>query len=117
MGGTQVISIESWKLSKKRDRPDVTCMGDLNKVKVQGLPEYSGSWTGFFDDTDKVPFESQRSTVPVEMVLYMDYTNNPELYDYGPAWIDLDQDTSVKDAAKVGGTFEAAGNWGSTLGF
>jgi hypothetical protein len=116
ISGTAVGSIKSFKLSLKRKKTDVTCMGDANEVQVQGLPAVSGSYTGVWDDVDTAPFTAQASTTYVDMVLYLDYTNNPEKYAYGPAWLDIDIDTSVDKAVDISGDFSAAGNWGDTFG-
>jgi hypothetical protein len=116
ISGTEIASIKSFKLSLKRKKTDVTCMGDDNEVQVQGLPAVSGSYTGFWDDSDLVPFQAQASTTYVDMILYLDYTNNPEYYAYGPAWIDLDLDTAVDKGVEISGDFAAAGSWTNTFG-
>ncbi len=116
IGGTLVVSIESWKLSLKKDTVDVTCFNDTNKVYVVGLPDFTGSFTGFWDDTDTVPFTEQAKSVYTSIILYTDYTNNNTKYAYGPAWMDMNIDTSVKDAVKISGDFKAAGAWSNTFG-
>ena len=115
IGGTIVASIESWKLSMKKDKVDVTCFGDPNKVQVIGLGDFNGSYTGFWDDADTVPFTAQASSTFSNMILYVDYTNSVTKYAYGPAWIDMSIDTSVKDAVKISGDFVAAGAWYSSF--
>jgi len=116
VGGTKVVSIDSWRLSLKRKTIDVTCFGDTNEVQVVGLPATTGSFTGFWDDTDKVPFTAQAQTTYTSIILYTDYTNNIGSYAYGPAWLDMQLDTSVSGAVKIGGDFSAAGAWSNTFG-
>jgi hypothetical protein len=116
LGGKKVGSIQSWKLSMKRKKTDVTCMEDLNEIQVQGLPSYSGSYTGVWDDTDTSVFEAQASTVAVTMILYPDYANAPTKFFYGPINVDLDMEGAVDSAVKITGDISAAGNWNNTLG-
>lgn len=90
-------------------------MNDANEVQVMGLPAVSGSYTGVWDDTDSVAFNAQKKTTSAFLILYPDYTNNPERYAYGPAWLDMDIDTAVDKAVETSGNFTAAGAWGNTL--
>ena len=115
INGVAVTTIKSFKLSLKRKTVDVTCMGDANEVQVVGLAAVSGSYTGVWDDADSVAFTAQKSTTAVNMVLYLDYTNNPEKYAYGPAWLDMDLDTAVDKAVDTSGSFSAAGGWITTF--
>jgi hypothetical protein len=116
IGGTAVASIDSWKLSLKRKTTDVTCFGDANEVQVVGLPNNSGSFTGFWDDTDTVPFTEQAKTTYTPIILYADYANQSGKYAYGPAWLDMSFDVSVGGAVKISGDFSAAGSWANTFG-
>jgi hypothetical protein len=113
--GSPVGTIKSFKLSLKRKQTDVTCMGDLNEVQVMGLPAVSGSYTGVWDDADSVAFNAQKKTTYAQIVLYLDYTNNPEKYAYGPCWLDMDIDTAVDKSVDTSGSFTAAGPWGNTF--
>ena len=45
----RLASCDSWKLDLAKDRVDVTCFQDPNKVSVLGLADYSGDLSGAWD--------------------------------------------------------------------
>jgi hypothetical protein len=109
---TPVASMATWSLDAKTDYVDVTAFGDTNKQYVAGLPDYSGAFSGFWDDTDTTVYTGQTSSTGVKMYLYPDYTNKPTVYWYGLANVDYSINADAGDAVKVSGSFSAAGNWG-----
>jgi hypothetical protein len=113
-GGTAipVASMATWNLSAKSDRADATSFGDGNKVRVVGLPDYSGKFDGFFDDTDSTVFLGSETLAGVPCYLYPDFTNAPSRYWYGLANVDYDITAAVGDAVKISANWDAAGTWG-----
>lgn len=101
-----------WSLSRKRDRVDVTSLGDANKIKVQGLPDISGDFEAAWDDADDSIFDASESADGAKMYLYPNHADYPTNYHYGPAWLDASIAGSRDGAVIITGTFEAAGNWG-----
>src|SRR5262245_48457894 len=45
-----VADLNSWTLDASKDRVEVTAFGDSNKIRVAGLPDYSGTLGGWWDD-------------------------------------------------------------------
>lgn len=109
---TPVAAQATWSLSAKTDRADVTSFGDSNKVRVMGLPDFSGKFDGFWDDTDNTLFAAAATLAGVPMYLYPDFANAPTKYWYGLANIDYDVSVGVSDAVKIAANWDAAGNWG-----
>jgi len=109
---TPVASMATWSLDVTTDRVEVTAFGDANKQYVQGLGDYSGAFSGLWDDTEATVFTGQTSSTGVKLYLYPDYTNAVTKYWYGTANVDYSVSVDVGDAVKVTGTFGAAGDWG-----
>lgn len=107
-----VIALSNWSLSLARDRVDVTAFGDVNKTKVQGLAEVSGSASGFWDDTEDTLFDAADSADGTNMYLYPDAANAEAKYWYGTAFLDISEiGAAVDGAVPVSVTFEAKGAW------
>lgn len=109
---TPIAAQAAWNLSAKTDRADVTSFGDTNKTRVMGLPDFSGGFSGFWDDTDSTLFAASATLAGVPMYLYPDYANAPTKYWYGLANVDYDVTVGVGDAVKISANWDAAGNWG-----
>jgi len=112
--GTQpatVASLNNWKLSYKPAMLDVTAFGDANKAKLPDLADITGSFSGFWDDTEDAPYTSASATAGAFIYCYPDITNSPTKYAYGPAYTTADIDVPVSGAATISGTFEASGDW------
>lgn len=109
-----VASLSHWSLDYSTDTVETTSFGDTNKTYVQGLPDVSVSFEGFYDDTDATIYTASRSTDGTKCYLYIS-TNAASKYAYGPAWINFSLDDSVSDAVKVTGSIAANGSWGVNL--
>ena len=107
-----LASMASWTINSETDKEETTSFGDTNKTYVQGLPDVSGDFSGFFDDTESALFTGAASADGVKLYLYPDYTNAPTKYWYGPAWVDYSVENAVDSAATVSGSFSANGAWG-----
>lgn len=106
-----VASLSSWSIDQSTDKAETTAFGDANKTYVQGLPDISGSLSGFFDDADTTLFSGSGSADGVKMYLYPS-TDAPSVYWYGPAWVDYSIEVGVGDAVSLSADFAANGSWG-----
>lgn len=111
---SNVIKMNAWTLNRTTDKIEVTAFGDANKTYVQGLPDVQGTFGGFWDDSESKPFTGASSTDGVKLYLYPS-SDAPTKCWYGPAWLDVSQDTSVSGAVTISGNFAANGSWGNTF--
>lgn len=105
-----VASLNAWSYSAKRDRVDVTCFGNLNKRKVLGLPDISGTLGGFFDSADPVIFEVADSTVAPLLRLIPNKLEPTHFWE-GLAYLDASITVSATGAVAVESAWDAAGDW------
>src|SRR4029077_8712688 len=105
-----IASLNTWKLSLKTDKEDVTCFGAPNKVYVPGLKDISGSVGGFWDSSDVTLFEAADAPTPGNLQLVPNTTEPTFLWE-GKAYMDADIDCSGLKVPKVTGSFMAAGPW------
>lgn len=106
-----VASLNGWTLDAKRDRADVTAFGDPNKVKVQGLPDYTGTIKGWWEATEtRKLFDVALGDVAVGLKL-VPSTLDPTYFFSGLAYVDANIDVSADGAITVGGSWAAAGAW------
>jgi predicted secreted protein len=108
-GGTAepVAFLNHWTLNFAVDTIDVTAFGDTNKVKVAGLPDASGSYSGFFDNATAQTYTAATDGVARKMYLYPDRTT-ATTYWFGTATLDMSIDASVDGAVTISGNFSAA---------
>lgn len=109
-----VASLNEWSLDIGRDRVDVTCFGDTNKQRVQGLPDYSGAIGGAWDkNTTPALFDVMLGDVAPFLQLIPD--NNDPTFGYeGLANLDGSIKVSANGAVTIAGKWDAAGNWTMT---
>lgn len=104
-------SLQSYTINFTRDKTDVTCFQDTNKVYLAGLKDCSGDFGGVFDtDYIQTLINAGDETDGVWIRITPD-TDYPEIFFMGPAWLDATVTGSVNDAIKVSGTFSANGAW------
>jgi hypothetical protein len=108
---TNLGALSSWDLNMATDTVEVTSFGDANKTYVQGLPDLSGSMSGFFEDSQDTLFDAAASADGVKIYLYPS-SDAPTIYWYGPAWVDASISTGVSAAITVSANFRANGSWG-----
>jgi hypothetical protein len=105
-----VVSLNSWKLSLKTDRIDVSCFGDVNRVYVPGLKDVSGSLGGYWNSEELALVEAADMVTPGLLKL-VPHSSEATFFWSGLAYMDADIDTSVDGAPALTGTFSAAGPW------
>lgn len=109
-GGTAepIAFLNKWTINFTTDKVDVTAFGDTNKVKVSGLPDATGSYAGFYDDSTAQLYTASQDGVARKFYLYPSNSNTAQ-YWYGTALFDFSADGGVSDAIAVSGSFDAAG--------
>ena len=100
-----------WTLDKSTDTVEVTSFGDSNKTFVQGLPNLTGTFSGFFDSAQDTLFDASESSTAVKMYIYPS-SDAPTIYHYGTAWVSASMSSSVSGPVTISGTFVAATSWG-----
>jgi hypothetical protein len=107
----QVVSLNAFTLSLKRDFEDVSTWGVTNKVYMPGLPDISGTLGGFLDADDLTLIQATQADTPGLLKLVPNTEEpSPELFFEGLAWMDVDINCSMQ-APKITGNFRAAGSW------
>lgn len=108
---TEVADISAFTLNLSTERVPVTCFGDTNIQRVTGLPDFSGTLTGFWNSlTTPRLFDVVLAGLPVELHLIPNRLE-PTFYFEGLANIDGAIDVSATGAVSFSGTWDAADNW------
>lgn len=107
-GGTPepVTFLREWSIDFSVDNIDVTSLGDTNKVYVAGLPDASGSFSGFFDSETAQLYTAASDGVARGFYLYPD--TGDATYWSGTALFDFSVSGSVDGAVDVSGNWNAA---------
>lgn len=109
-----LLSIKAFTVSMKTEKINVTCFQDQNRVYVPGMPDISGSLTGFWNSEDMALVTAARATSPGYLVLIPDTTDlaavEPHAFE-GLAYLDAEINTDVEGAPELTGQILAAGPW------
>jgi hypothetical protein len=108
-GGTAepVTFLNNWSISFAVDNVDVTAFGDTGKVYVAGLPDASGSYSGFYDDETVQFYTAATDGIARKFYLYPSTSSNTK-YWFGTAIFDFNVDAAVDGAVQVTGDWHAA---------
>jgi hypothetical protein len=113
-GGTAVVTVadlNAWTLDMSKDRVEVTAFEDTNKIRVQGLPEFSGTFGGWWNSaTSPALFAAILGDIPVFLNLIPDKTE-PTYFFRGLANLDGSINVSSGGGISISGKWDAAGNW------
>lgn len=99
--------LSDWSISFSTDKVDVTCMGDTNLVYVAGLPDASGDFSGFMDDSAAQTYVASTDGQPRNFYLYPS-TLKPNEYFYGTILPDYSVSGSVTSAVTLKSSWNAA---------
>jgi hypothetical protein len=97
----------TWSINFAVDKAEVTAMGDDNKIYVAGLPDASGQFSGFYDDTTAQTYTAATDGLARKFYLYPSILSNSQ-YFFGTILPDISIDGSVGDAVKVSSSWSAA---------
>ena len=107
-GGTAepITFLNSWSFDASTDDVDVTAFGDTNKTYVSGLPDFKGSFAGFYDNASAQLYTAAVDGVARKFYLYA--STSDAIYWFGSATFDMSVETGVADAVKISGSCVAA---------
>lgn len=115
-GGTAepVAFLSHWSVSFSVGTIDVTAFGDVTHVYVASLPDFKGSYSGFYDNASVQMYTAATDGVSRKFYLYPDRTNAAQ-YWFGTGIFDMSLDGTVDGAVTVSGNF-AAGSAAAKVG-
>jgi hypothetical protein len=96
-----------WAINFSSPKIDVTAFGDPNKITVAGLPEATGTFTGFYDDTSNQTYTAAVDGLARRFYLYPN-TNLLTRYFFGTINADASFGAGVAGAVTVSAAWEAA---------
>lgn len=107
-GGTPepVTFLRDWSINFAVDNIEVTAFGDSNRTYVAGLPDSSGSYSGYFDSETAQLLTAAQDGVARGFYLYPD--TGAATYWYGTALFDFNVSAAVDGAVQISGDFQAA---------
>lgn len=98
----------SWSINMNVDKQDVTAFADSNKVYVAGLPDASGDFGGFLDDSTSQTYIAATDGLARNFYLYEDTQNAPNVYWFGTIIPDFSADGAVGGPVNFKSTWNAA---------
>jgi hypothetical protein len=99
--------LASFTISFETEKAEVTAFGDANKVYVAGLPDASGEFSGFYDDSTNQTYTAAVDGLPRKFYLYPSI-NDASTYFFGTIFPDFSVESSVTDAVSITSTWNAA---------
>lgn len=99
--------LATWSINFSTDKAEVTAMGDSNKTYVAGLPDASGQFAGFYDDSTAQTYTAATDGVARNFYLYPSTLNTGQ-YWYGTILPDFNVDGGVGKAVEVSASWNAA---------
>lgn len=100
--------IAQWSIEFSTDNIEVTAMGDTNKVYVAGLPDASGSFSGFYDDATASTYTAAADGLARRFYLYPTTPSVAGPYFFGTGLFDFKVESDVNDSVKTSGDWSAA---------
>lgn len=108
---TLIADLNAWTLDMSMDRVDVTCFGDTNKVRVSGLPDFSGTLGGVWNSVSSPTFfRVVLGGLPAFLRLVPNSLESSYYFE-GLANIDGSVKVDANGAVTISGKWDAADNW------
>jgi predicted secreted protein len=103
----EVAYLKGWEINFETDDVDVTAFGDLNKTSLAGLPDSSGTFDGFYDDSSDQLYTAATDGAARRFYLYPTTPSSAGPYWFGTATFDFSVSAAVDDAVKISGGYAA----------
>jgi hypothetical protein len=100
--------VKSFELNFQTPKEDVTSFGDQNAVYVAGLPDASGSFSGFFNDVASADLMAAAQDGVARKFYFYPNTGTTTTYFFGTAFFDFSASFAVDSAGEVSGNWNAA---------
>lgn len=109
-GGTAepIAFINKTDIDMKSERFEVTAFGDGNKVYVAGLPDFNGTFSGFYDNATAQMYTAAVDGVARKFYWYPDVQGTPGQYWFGTAFFDFSVSLDASGTADISGNISAA---------
>ncbi len=109
--GGVLADMNGWTLSMVRDRQVVTAFGDTNVIRVAGLPDFSGTLSGWWNSASSPAFfQIVLDGYPATLRLLPNAAEST-FYFEGLANIDGALNVTATGAVAISGNWDAAANW------
>lgn len=99
--------VAKWTADFKTDFVEVTALGDANKVRVAGLPDSQGTFSGFLDDATAQTYTAAVDGLARKFYLYPSILSTGT-YWFGTVLADMSASGGVAEANAFSGTWVAA---------
>jgi hypothetical protein len=103
-----IAYLSTWSINFAVDLPEVTAMGDSNKIYVSGLPDASGDFAGFYDDASRQLYTAARDGIARPFYLYPNIVQDPTQYWFGNILPDFSVTGGINAAVAIKSTWKAA---------
>jgi hypothetical protein len=100
--------MKNWTADFSVDTYEVTCYEDANKTYIAGLPDASGTYSGFFDDATPQMITAATDGVARPFYFYPNRSVNTS-YWFGTGIFDTSLEFPVDGPAAASGNWKAAG--------
>lgn len=113
-----VAFLSDWSINFVVNKVEVTAMGDTNLIYVAGLPDASGDFSGFYDDSTGQTYLASVDGLARNFYLYPNVSGTPTQYFFGTILPDFAVTGGVGAAVAIKSTWNAASkiqrytNWG-----
>ena len=105
---TPIPFVATWSFAAATDNAEVTANGDSNKIYVAGLPDASGSFSGFMDDATAQTYTAASDGLARRFYLYPTTPSVAGPYWFGTVLASFSADGDVSDAVKMSADWNAA---------
>jgi hypothetical protein len=102
--------VAQWEVNFPTDKVGVTAMGDGGKVTVNGLPDQTGAFSGFMDDSTAQTYTAATDGLARKFYLYPIASNNALYF-----WGTVNADVSFSAAVDGAGTFSSSWSAATTI--
>ncbi len=99
--------VAKWTADFKTDFPEVTALGDTNKVRVAGLPDSIGTFNGWYDDASAQTYTAAVDGLSRKFYLYPSL-NNAGTYFFGTVYVDASFGGGEGEAISMSANWVAA---------
>ena len=98
----------TWSVAFSTDNAEVTALGDTTKTYVAGLPDATGSFSGFLDTATAQTYTAASDGLARRFYLYPSTPSTAGPYWFGTVLADFNAEGDVGDSVKFSGDWSAA---------